>query len=271
MTTSINVAAMEQGNTAQQTTGRPVIYGTQGVISSGHYLTSMAGMRMLLSGGNAFDALVAAGFAAAVTEPIACVFAGGRGRLHAVPRRKRRPAIPKRAGHGAEIGDGRLVSLSRSGGDTHRAGPAGASELHGAGRGGGAPLDVGALRHEDSGRGARTVHSLCRPRHSKLRVHAGTNRQPRHEEPVRPVPAGWDGRLLRGREGSGSRLASGSEGLGIDSAKAGGGRKRRRRGIVVDGVQRRARLLLHRRSGADNSRLRTQRGGHTGPEVPGAL
>ena len=57
MTTSISVAAMEQGNTAQQTTGRPVIYGTQGVISSGHYLTSMAGMRMLLSGGNAFDAI----------------------------------------------------------------------------------------------------------------------------------------------------------------------------------------------------------------------
>ena len=71
MTTSISVMAMEQGNTPQQTTGRPVIYGTQGVISSGHYLTSMAGMRMLLSGGNAFDALVAAGFAAAVTEPIA--------------------------------------------------------------------------------------------------------------------------------------------------------------------------------------------------------
>lgn len=52
-------------------TGRPVIYGTNGIISSGHYLTSMAGMRMLLSGGNAFDAVVAAGFAAAVTEPIA--------------------------------------------------------------------------------------------------------------------------------------------------------------------------------------------------------
>lgn len=52
-------------------TGRPVVYATNGIISSGHYLTSMAGMRMLLSGGNAFDALVAAGFAAAVIEPIA--------------------------------------------------------------------------------------------------------------------------------------------------------------------------------------------------------
>ncbi len=71
MTTTSAVSAMEQGNAARQTTGRPVVYGTQGVVSSGHYLTSMAGMRMLLSGGNAFDAVVAAGFAAAVTEPIA--------------------------------------------------------------------------------------------------------------------------------------------------------------------------------------------------------
>ena len=60
-------------------TSRPVIYGTQGVISSGHYLTSMAGMRMLLSGGNAFDAIVAAGFAAAVTEPIASYSLGAEG------------------------------------------------------------------------------------------------------------------------------------------------------------------------------------------------
>ena len=50
---------------------RPVVAGTQGVISSGHALTSMAGMRMLLSGGNAFDALAAAVLAAAVVEPIA--------------------------------------------------------------------------------------------------------------------------------------------------------------------------------------------------------
>ncbi len=51
--------------------GRPVIHGTQGVVSAGHYLTSIAAMRMLLSGGNAFDAAVAAGFTAAVVEPIA--------------------------------------------------------------------------------------------------------------------------------------------------------------------------------------------------------
>ena len=62
---------LEQSDVALPPTGRPVVRSTQGVISSGHYLTSMAGMRVLLSGGNAFDALVAAGFAAAVVEPIA--------------------------------------------------------------------------------------------------------------------------------------------------------------------------------------------------------
>ena len=50
---------------------RPVVSGTQGVVVSGHPLVSMAGMRMLISGGNAFDAVVAAGFAAAVVEPTA--------------------------------------------------------------------------------------------------------------------------------------------------------------------------------------------------------
>ena len=61
----------ELGDLGLPCTGRPVIYANNGIISSGHYLTSMAGMRMLLSGGNAFDALVAATFAAAVVEPVA--------------------------------------------------------------------------------------------------------------------------------------------------------------------------------------------------------
>src|SRR6185369_11470040 len=58
-------------HTTDRKTTRPVVSGTQGIVTGGHPLVSMAGMRMLLTGGNAFDAAAAAGFAAAVVEPTA--------------------------------------------------------------------------------------------------------------------------------------------------------------------------------------------------------
>ena len=70
---------LEKGGAGMPPTTRPVVYATQGIISSGHYLTSMAGMRMLLRDGNAFDAVVAAAFAAAVVEPIASYSLGAEG------------------------------------------------------------------------------------------------------------------------------------------------------------------------------------------------
>lgn len=71
MARQTSVHELDQGDVKLPDTGRPVIRSAKGVISSGHYLTSMAGIRMLLNDGNAFDAIAAAGIAAAVIEPIA--------------------------------------------------------------------------------------------------------------------------------------------------------------------------------------------------------
>ena len=72
-------AKLGTANRAPSPASRAVVDGTQGVISSGHHLTSMAGMRMLVAGGNAFDAVAAAGFAAAVVEPVAAYSLGAEG------------------------------------------------------------------------------------------------------------------------------------------------------------------------------------------------
>lgn len=50
-------------------TTRPVIMGTHGVVTGGHYLAAAAGFRTLEKGGNAIDACVAAGLACNVLEP----------------------------------------------------------------------------------------------------------------------------------------------------------------------------------------------------------
>ena len=84
-------------------TTRPVVSGTHGVVATGHPLVSMAGMRMLLAGGNAFDAAVASGFAAAVVEPtasytlcgecVAMIYDARRGEMRAVSGQGTAPAL----------------------------------------------------------------------------------------------------------------------------------------------------------------------------------
>ena len=51
---------------------RPVIMGQNGMVSAGHSLGALAGVKVLQEGGNAVDAALAAGFVMAVVKPESC-------------------------------------------------------------------------------------------------------------------------------------------------------------------------------------------------------
>lgn len=60
----------------RKSSSRPAVRGTSCVVSTTHYLATLAGQRIALEGGTAIDAGVAAGIALNVAEPAMCNFGG---------------------------------------------------------------------------------------------------------------------------------------------------------------------------------------------------
>ncbi|NGO44257.1 gamma-glutamyltransferase family protein [Streptomyces ureilyticus] len=76
---------------------KPELHGSVGAVASTHWLASSAAMRILTSGGNAFDAAVAAGFVLQVVEPH---FNGPGGDVSLVAHRAGRDDVQEICGQG---------------------------------------------------------------------------------------------------------------------------------------------------------------------------
>ena len=89
---------------------RPAAGGTRGVVTSAHFLASMAGVEMLLQGGNAVDAVVATAAALNVVEPYMSGLAGCGVMLVSSARRRERVVLDY-TGHTPQAADpGRVTA-----------------------------------------------------------------------------------------------------------------------------------------------------------------
>ena len=233
---------------------RPMVAGTQGVISSGHALTSMAGMRMLLSGGNAFDALAASVMAAAVVEPIASYSLGAESVFMLYDARSGDLKSLSGQGTAPAMATPRLLPLPRPGRHTDRAGHGRSACIHGAGRGARDHFDARQVRHEELCRGRGPGNRVRRARHTPLPVHDRRAGLGVDHAAVRHVPARRLRGLLRQRQPAPRGLAPSPTGAGEHPESYGGCR-----GSIYGGPLRRTpgrqRRVLPRRRGAPHSRL----------------
>src|SRR5207253_7775139 len=106
---------------AERATTRPVVSGMHGVVAAGHPRVWMAGRRMRLAGGNAFDAAAAAGFAAAVVEPTASYTLCGEGVVMVYDARRRESVAL--SGQGTAPARATIDVFRRRGLDRIRTGP----------------------------------------------------------------------------------------------------------------------------------------------------